>query len=86
MSQSILIALGVIIAATSLLTIPSAWKTPVFFTLGVLVSLIEYRRRYQSKRKPAGAKRQRPASAPPSVAGIKVRVETPADHAQENHL
>ena len=84
MSQSILIILGILIAATSLITIPSAWKTPVFFTLGALVALIEYRRRYQSKRKPFPPRRPRTTVQPPSVTGIKLKVETPFQtHDQE---
>ena len=83
MSQSILIILGILIAATSLITIPSAWKTPVFFTLGALVALIEYRRHYQSKRKPLAQRRTR-AAPQSSITGIKLKVETPSQtHDQE---
>ena len=78
MRKHLVLALGVLVSVLAVLTVPNAWKTPVFLFLGVFIAIIEYRRIYPGRKRVVS---RRPRTETPEA--LKIRVESIPENAPE---
>lgn len=63
MNKNFVTTLGILIAIMPFITIPTSYKTPMYFLLGSLVAYTSYREHNQKKKIHAGKRIKRPVGA-----------------------
>mgnify|MGYP007083475041 CR=1 FL=1 len=63
MNKNFVTTLGILIAVMPFITIPTSFKTPIYFLLGSLIAYTSYREHHQKKKIHAGKRIKRPVGA-----------------------